>query len=277
MQQAKNLKEYRKECQESLDNDYLRTALDTFAVAYRTSRANAFADFDVDELIGEIAEMKDDTLERFDELYAQFKEKAEAAGVTVHWAKDSDEANSIITRIAKETDCKKIIKSKSMTAEETLLNHELEDEGFEVTETDLGEWIIQLRHEGPSHMVMPAIHLSRYQVKDLFSDVTGAQQEEDIEKLVKVARRELRQKFVEADMGVTGANFAVAQTGLSLFFTASNRPNIPRFSEPIITSTSSAIITSVNSRALAGSLKSPTHTGISSTFRLLSAMACSMA
>ncbi len=100
-----------------------------------------------------------------------------------------------------------------MTAEETLLNHALEDQGLEVTETDLGEWIIQLRHEGPSHMVMPAIHISRHQVRDLFTDVTGASQEPDIEKLVKVARRELRSKFAMADMGITGANFAIAETG----------------------------------------------------------------
>ena len=99
-----------------------------------------------------------------------------------------------------------------MTAEETLLNHHLEAQGLEVTETDLGEWIIQLRHEGPTHMVMPAIHLSRYQVADLFSDVTGSKQASEIERLVKVARRELRQKFVEADMGVSGANFALADT-----------------------------------------------------------------
>jgi iron-sulfur cluster protein len=167
----------------------------------------------VDELIDDIVDLKDDTLQRLDSLYAEFKEKAEAAGVTVHYAEDADEANSIISRIARETDCKKVIKSKSMTAEETLLNHVLEDDGLEVTESDLGEWIIQLRHEGPSHMVMPAIHLSRYQVQDLFSDVTGTEQADDIEKLVKVARRELRQKFVEADMGISGANFAVAETG----------------------------------------------------------------
>lgn len=213
MQEAQSLKNYRKECQESLDNEFLRSALDAFAIAYRTSRANAFADYNVDELIDEIADMKDDALLRLDTLYDQFKEKAEAAGVTVHWAKDADEANAIISRIARETDCKKVIKSKSMTAEETLLNHVLDDDGLEVTESDLGEWIIQLRHEGPSHMVMPAIHLSRYQVRDLFSDVTGSEQEEDIEKLVKVARRELRQKFAEADMGISGANFAVAETG----------------------------------------------------------------
>ncbi len=213
MQDAKNLKEYRKEMQESLDNSFLRQALDTFAVAYRASRARAFAEFDVDQLVADVAEAKDAVLPRLDELFQEFKKNSEAAGVKVHFAKDADAANALIVKIAKESGSQKIIKSKSMTAEETLLNHALEDHGLEVTETDLGEWIIQLRHEGPSHMVMPAIHLSRYQVGDLFTDVTGAKQEPDIEKLVKVARRELRSKFVEADMGITGANFAIADSG----------------------------------------------------------------
>lgn len=213
MQEAKNLKEYRKEMQESLDNTFLRQALDTFAVTYRVSRARAFAEFDVDRLVADVAKAKDSVLPRLNELFLEFKKNAEAAGVKVHFAKDADEANALIVKIAKDSGSKKIIKSKSMTAEETLLNHAMEDQGLVVTETDLGEWIIQLRHEGPSHMVMPAIHLSRYQVGDLFTDVTGAKQEPDIEKLVKVARRELRSKFVEADMGITGANFAIADTG----------------------------------------------------------------
>ncbi|MBC16496.1 MAG: (Fe-S)-binding protein [Desulfovibrio sp.] len=213
MQKANNLKEYREDMRESLDNDFLRTTLDNFAVAYRAGRANAFKDMDVRGLIQNIADCKDAAAANYQELYAEFKENAEAAGIHVHFAKTADDANKIIAQIAKDTNCKSIVKSKSMTAEETLLNHDLEDEGFEVIETDLGEWIIQLRHEGPSHMVMPAIHLSRHQVKDLFTDVTGKQQEADIEKLVKVARRELRQKYVDADMGITGANFAIAETG----------------------------------------------------------------
>ena len=213
MQDAKNLKEYRQTIQESLGNDFLRRALDTFAVTYRASRARAFAEFDVQQLVDEVAAAKDAVLPRLLELYSEFKKNAEDAGVKVHFAKDAAEANRLVAEIAERSGSKKIIKSKSMTAEETLLNHALEDRGLEVVETDLGEWIIQLRHEGPSHMVMPAIHLSRYQVKDLFSEVTGARQEPDIEKLVKVARRELRSKFVEADMGVTGANFAIADTG----------------------------------------------------------------
>jgi iron-sulfur cluster protein len=213
MQKAHDLKEYREELRESLDNDFLRTTLDNFAVAYKAGRENAFKDMDVRSLIQDIADSKDAAAANHDALYAEFKKNAEAAGIHVHYAKDGDEANAIIAQIGKDAGCKMVVKSKSMTAEETLLNHDLEDEGFEVIETDLGEWIIQLRHEGPSHMVMPAIHLSRHQVKDLFTDVTGKQQESEIEKLVKVARRELRQKYVDADMGITGANFAIAETG----------------------------------------------------------------
>ena len=213
MKKAKSLKDYRKECGQSLDNIFLRTALDNFAIAYRDNRTTAFSEYDVRRLVDDVSRIKDNARLHMDALYDQFKRSAEAAGATVHYATDAAAANAIINRIARQARCKKVIKSKSMTAEETRLNHALEDEGLEVVETDLGEWIIQLRHEGPSHMVMPAIHLSRHQVGELFSDITGAPQENDIEKLVKVARHELRQKFIEADMGITGANFAIADTG----------------------------------------------------------------
>ena len=213
MQTATTLEQYLSELEESLGNDFQRKILDTFAVAYRTGRANAFAGMDVKGLIQEIAEAKDYSLAHMDELYQEFKQKAEAMGVHVHLAKTAFEANEIIARIARENNCKKAIKSKSMTAEETHLNHHLEEQGMTVVESDLGEWIIQLRKEGPSHMVMPAIHLSRYQVAELFSDVTKKKQDSDIQKLVKVARRELRKEYVTADMGISGGNFAVAETG----------------------------------------------------------------
>ena len=102
------------------------------------------------------------------DLFDEFKSHAEKAGVQVHVAHDAQEANTIIARIAADNQVRHIIKAKSMTAEETFLNDHLAKKGYKVTETDLGEWIIQLRGEGPSHMVMPAIHLSRYQVGDLF-------------------------------------------------------------------------------------------------------------
>jgi iron-sulfur cluster protein len=210
---ANNLKEYLNEIEDALENDFQRKTLDTFAVAYRTGRANAFAGMDIQTLVKEIASSKDASIARMDELYRKFKEKAEALGVHVHVAKNAQEANEIIADIARKNSCQKIVKAKSMTAEETHLNTHLEKEGFRVVETDLGEWIIQLRNEPPSHMVLPAIHLSRYQVADVFEEVTKKKQDTDVHKLVKVARRELRKEYVQADMGVTGANFAVAETG----------------------------------------------------------------
>lgn len=213
MEETKDLKGYREQIQDSLDNEFLRKTMDNFAVSYRASRSNAFKEFDERKLIAEVADSKDAAAKRMHELYNQFKAEAEKRGVKVHLARTAAEANEIISRIAKDNHCKKAIKSKSMTAEETYLNHRLEHDGMEVVETDLGEWIIQMRHEGPSHMVMPAIHLSRYQVADLFTEVTGEKQEVDIPKMVKVARRELRYHFATADMGISGANFAIASNG----------------------------------------------------------------
>jgi len=213
MQDARDLKEYRAELREALENDFLRQAMDKFALAYPVGRAKAFTGMDPEACIRDVVKAKDASIARLDELYEEFKKNAEAAGVVVHLAKTAAEANTIIGRIAIDNQVKKIVKSKSMTAEETHLNRHLEALGLEVTETDLGEWIIQLRREGPTHMVMPAIHLSRYQVADLFSEVAKQKQDADIDKLVKVARRELRRKFAEADMGISGANFAIAETG----------------------------------------------------------------
>ncbi len=208
------LDEYKEDLRRAMRNKFLGTTLDNFAAAYRTSRANAFAGMDLDGLIDEIARGKDAAIPNLEELFERFKANAEAAGAKVHVARTAREANEIIAAIARENGAKKIVKGKSMTAEETFLNDHLERDGFLVTETDLGEWIIQLRGEGPSHMVMPAIHLSRQEVAELFTKVTGATQDpDDINGMVKVARRELRQAFLEADMGVSGANFAIAESG----------------------------------------------------------------
>jgi iron-sulfur cluster protein len=205
---------YHVQIRNALGNQFLRTALGNFASAYKISRQKAFEGIDLERKRAELAAAKDQSLKRLPELFAEFKRNAEARGTIVHLAHTAEEACQIVSQIAKENRVRHIIKSKSMTAEEIHLNNRLETDGFQVTETDLGEWIIQLRHEGPSHMVMPAIHLSRQQVGTLFSQVTGQQLDlEDIERMVKVARRELREAFLTAGMGVSGANFAVAQTG----------------------------------------------------------------
>jgi iron-sulfur cluster protein len=214
IQTAKDMKTYRDRIRAALGNQFLRKSLDNFASAYRVSRAKAFEGIDLESLKGEIAQGKDLALTQLEALFYQFKTRAEAAGAIVHLAATAREANEIIATIGRDNGVKSIVKSKSMTAEETHLNDHLEAEGFKVTETDLGEWIIQLRHEGPSHMVMPAIHLSRQQVGTLFGDVTETPVDlEDIDRMVKVARKELRPAFLAADMGISGANLAIAETG----------------------------------------------------------------
>lgn len=214
MTNSRSLPEYRRQLKEALKNPFLGATLDTFAVAFRVSRLKAFEGIDLDEIVSGIAAGKDAAIPHLEELFETFKTHAEAAGVKVHVAATAHEANGIIASIAGENGVLKIAKGKSMTAEETFLNDHLEREGFQVTETDLGEWIIQLRGEGPSHMVMPAIHLSRKEVAELFTHVTGeAQDPDDIESMVKVARRKLRQVFLDADMGISGANFAIADSG----------------------------------------------------------------
>ena len=210
----KSLSDYRKDIDSALEDSFLRRTLDTFAVAYRANREAVFKEVDERGLIKQIADAKDDACKHMEELYEQFRRVAEERGVHVHRAATAEDANRIIASIARENNVKRIIKSKSMTAEEIQLNPYLEKEGFIVDETDLGEWIIQLRHEGPSHMVMPAIHLSRYQVADDFTKETGVKQDaEDIQRLVKVARVQLRRKFINGDMGISGCNFAVAEMG----------------------------------------------------------------
>ena len=204
---------YHKEINEALEDEFLRRTLDTFAVAYRANREAVFKEVDEHALIRKVADAKDYSCQHMEELYTRFKAEAEKRGVRVHRARDAAEANRIIADIAKENNVKKVVKSKSMTAEEIHLNDALEKEGITVDETDLGEWIIQLRHEGPSHMVMPAIHLSRYQVAEDFEKVTGEKQDTDVQRLVKVARVQLRRKFIAADMGISGCNFAIAENG----------------------------------------------------------------
>jgi L-lactate utilization protein LutB len=149
MQTVCNLKAYHKEVVKALDNEFQHKAMDKFAVAYRTSCAKAFASLNVDNLMADITRLKDHALGRLDEPYARFKEKAEKTGTNVHLTRTAEEANALIARIATDNQVQDIVKSKSMTTEETQLNRYLEVQGLMVTETDLGEWIIQLRGESP--------------------------------------------------------------------------------------------------------------------------------
>jgi L-lactate dehydrogenase complex protein LldF len=160
------------------------------------------------------AAIKAYTMTHLAELLEEFEANATKLGVTVHWARDGAEHNEIVYGLLRDHDVKKVVKSKSMLTEECHLNPFLERQGIEVTDTDLGEWLVQLRNEPPSHIVLPAIHIRKEEVGELFHRLLGTDEgATDATYLVEAARQELRQKFMQADAGITGVNFAVAQTG----------------------------------------------------------------
>jgi L-lactate dehydrogenase complex protein LldF len=160
--------------------------------------------------------VKDETLRHLDRYLEEFTANAERAGAHVHWARDAAEACEIIGRIAEERGVRQVVKSKSMASEEIHLNAALARRGIEPVETDLGEYIVQLAGETPSHIVAPAIHKTRAQIGALFADKLGIEPSDDIAGLAAAARQALRRRFAEADLGVSGVNFAVAETGTIL-------------------------------------------------------------
>jgi len=160
------------------------------------------------------AERKSDAIDHLDTYLEEFASKLEARGTKVHWAGTGPDARQIFLDILKEKGARSIIKSKAMTAEEIHLNEALEKAGYSVVESDLGEYIVQLRHETPYHIVFPAMHLTRGEISSLFAEKLGSAPTDNPEDLTMIARAVLREKYVTADVGITGANFAVAETGM---------------------------------------------------------------
>ena len=212
-------KEFRESIGTALDNAKLSAALGKFSVDYKVNRAKIYEDTDFEALRSRIAESKSYAAAHMEELAAQFTRSAEARGAKVFRANSPEAVREYILRVAKDNQVKTIVKSKSMATEEVHLNPFLEKEGIEVAETDLGEWIIQLAGQRPSHMVMPAIHLTRDDVADIFSKEVEERLTSDIPRLVKLARERLRPKFMRAEMGISGANIAVAETGTVVLIT----------------------------------------------------------
>ena len=167
-----------------------------------------------EELRNTASQIKAHMLSKMDEYLLEFEKNAQANGITVHWAVDAKEHNEIVHGLLKKHDVKKLVKSKSMLTEECHLNPYLEKNGIEVVDTDLGERIVQLREEPPSHIVMPAIHTKREEISDLFHEKMGTEKGNiDPDYLTYQARMDLRERFLGADAGLTGVNFAVAETG----------------------------------------------------------------
>ena len=159
------------------------------------------------------AAIKAHTLENLPRYLEQFEERAQARGTTVHWARDGEEATRIVLELAERAGSGAIVKAKSMATEEIGLNHALEARGFEPLETDLGERILQLDGQMPSHIVAPALHLSRDDVADIFVRELRVERTNEPAELTAIARRILRESFAKASLGISGANFGVAATG----------------------------------------------------------------
>ena len=166
-----------------------------------------------DDLRTQARAIKDEVLLHLDRYLEAFAANAEKRGAVVHWANDGVEANTIVCKLARDRSARTIVKSKSMTTEETHLNDALEAAGLQVVETDLGEYIIQLAHETPSHIIAPAIHKTKKQIAELFTATLGMAPTDDVAQLTSTARATLRDRFAAADMGISGVNFGVAETG----------------------------------------------------------------
>ena len=202
---------------EALANPQLRSALRNLATVIGDRREAAIASAgDWEELRNRARAIKDETLAHLDEYLESFALNAAKAGAEVHWARDATEACDVVLRLLARQGATRVVKSKSMATEEIHLNKALEAEGLSPVETDLGEWIIQLAHETPSHIVVPAIHKSRKQIGELFAKHLAMEPTDDVATLTSAARRALRDRFADADAGISGVNFGVAETGTIL-------------------------------------------------------------
>jgi len=180
--------------------------------ARRDALGEAFGN-DVDKLRSIASEIKRHTIDHLDHYLDQWISNAQAAGTQVHLAIDAEEANRIVVEIAREKNAKLCVKSKSMVTEETHLVPQLQAAGVETVETDLGEFIIQIDDDAPSHIVMPMIHKDRKSVARAFERELGARYTEEPEELTRIAREHLREKYRQADLGISGGNFLVSESG----------------------------------------------------------------
>ncbi len=190
-------------------------------VAQRAAARDKLPEFEALRDVGR--DVRNHALANLDLYLEAYEKKATEAGAHVHWAATASEANDIILGICREAGAKLVAKGKSMISEETGLNAHLEAAGLEVVETDLGEYILQIRGETPSHIVAPAIHLTEGQVREDFrrvhSDLPADRPLGEPVQMVSEARAVLRRKFLSADVGITGANFLIAETGSSIIVT----------------------------------------------------------
>jgi len=206
---------------QALADTQLRTNLAHATGTIRAKRAKAVAEVsNWQELRAHAALVKDHTLRNLDHYLLQFEQAATAAGAVVHWANDAAEVNRTVVDLVRATGVDEVVKVKSMATQETNLNEALADAGIDAWETDLAELIVQLGHDYPSHFLVPAIHRNRREIREIFQREMAkvgrpapADLTDDPARLAEAARLHLRQKFLRAKVGISGANFAIADTG----------------------------------------------------------------
>jgi L-lactate dehydrogenase complex protein LldF len=200
---------------EKLADQRLQQSLKKLATKFVTGRASAILELDDFEGTRDAArERRMRAIENLDVWLQTFEIAATSRGATVLYAESADDAAQLVVQIAKKHDVKKAIKSKSMVSEEMNMNSALEAAGVQIVETDLGEYILQINdNEPPSHIIAPVIHKDKEQISDLFARVHGRPRLTDIHEMTREAREILRPHFLSADMGITGGNFIIAETG----------------------------------------------------------------
>ncbi len=213
-------REFKANARQALADRDLSSALRRMTEGFVPRRAEAVAAMpEFDALRDRAREIKDHTLAHLDHYLEVFERNCEAAGGNIHWCATAEEARARILEICRDAGARTVTKGKSMVAEELHLNAYLERHGIQPIETDLGEYIVQLADEVPSHIVAPAIHKTKEQVSDLFQRHHKSERQTEPEEIIGEARRVLRQRFLDADVGITGANYLVAETGSSVIVT----------------------------------------------------------
>ena len=201
----------------ALDDAQLRHNLSKATGTIRAKRAGVVAELpDWAELRAAGAAIKDEVLANLEKYLVQLEEQVTARGGTVHWARDAAEANQIVTDLVRATGSTEVVKVKSMATQEIGLNEALAEAGITATETDLAELIVQLGHDSPSHILVPAIHRNRSEIRDIFlAEMAGVDPAltDEPKALAEAARQYLRAKFLTAQVAISGANFGVAETG----------------------------------------------------------------
>ncbi|MDP6788607.1 MAG: lactate utilization protein B [Rhodospirillales bacterium] len=209
---------FRDNSRRALADERLQEALHRLADGFPARRREAIARLpEFDQLRARARAVKDHVLDNLDGYLERFAAKVEDAGGHVHWCRDAAEARQTILKICRDAGARTVTKSKSMVGEEIAINQHLEAHGIEPVETDLGEYIIQLRREAPSHLIAPAIHLSKDQVSETFKAAHGelpaGRPLDEPRAMLDEARTVMRKRFLAADVGITGANMLIAETG----------------------------------------------------------------